>query len=122
MSTRSFTGSEGNVYDAAADIAFFEGEIAYVMAILGMDLNSFDSTTIDDIITATRSMFPYTTLTQVFGPMINKDGSIGLRDNPDLTLGRAFHSAAEMMLNNKREMLQEAVRRHFRLLKLAEAA
>ncbi len=122
MSTRSFTGSEGNIYDAAADIAFFEGEIAYVMAILGMDLNSFDSTTIDDIITATRSMFPYTTLTQVLGPMINKDGSIGLRDNPDLTLGRAFHSASEMMLNNKREMLQEAVRRHFRLLKLAEAA
>ena len=122
MSTRSFTGSEGNIYDASADIAFLEGEIAYVMAILGMDLNSFDSTTIDDIITETRSMFPYTTLTQVLSPMINKDGSIVLRDNPDLRVGRAYHSAAEIMLNNKREMLQEAVRRHFRLLKLAEAA
>jgi len=122
MSTRSFTGSEGNIYDAAADIAFLEGEIAYVMAILGMDLNSFDSTTIDDIVTETRNMFPYTELTNVLAPMINKDGSMGLRDNPDLTVGRAFHSASEMMLNNRREILLETVRRHFRLLKLAEAA
>ncbi|MBO92374.1 MAG: hypothetical protein CMM27_10710 [Rhodospirillaceae bacterium] len=122
MSTRSFTGSEGNIYDAAADIAYLEGEVAYVMAILGMDLDSFDSTTVDDIVSATRDMFPFTSLTQVLSPMVNKDGSIVLRDNPDLRVGRAYHSAAEMMLNNKREMLQEAVRRHFRLLKLAEAA
>ena len=65
MSTRSFTGSEGNIYDAAADIAYLQGEVAYVMAILGMDLDSFDSTTVDDIVSATRDMFSFTSLTQV---------------------------------------------------------
>jgi hypothetical protein len=57
MSKRS-SSATGYIYDPAQDLAFAEVEIATTMNILGMAPN-VDTTTIDEIIAASRAMHMY---------------------------------------------------------------
>ena len=57
MSKRE-SSAAGYIYDPAEDLAFTEVEIATTMNIVGMAPN-VDTTTIDEIITASRAMHPY---------------------------------------------------------------
>jgi hypothetical protein len=58
MSKRE-SSAAGYIYDPVEDLAFAEVEIATTMNILGMTPN-VDTTTIDDIIAASRAMHTYT--------------------------------------------------------------
>ena len=54
MAIRTFTGSEGSIYSAANDVNWQEEQIAFAMAILGMDIDTIDTVTIDEIIETYR--------------------------------------------------------------------
>jgi len=60
MSKRE-SSAAGYIYDPTQDLAFAEVEIATTMNILGMAPN-VDTTTIDEIITASRAMHNYTSM------------------------------------------------------------
>ena len=65
MSKRDSSAS-GFIYDPAADIELNEVEIATTMKILGIS-GTVGSTTIDEIITASRAMHPFTPIDERSG-------------------------------------------------------
>lgn len=121
MTIRSFTGSEGSIYSAAKDVEHQEEEIAVIMAVLGMDLGTIDTVTIDEIITESRDFFPYTTLKSDVKPLMqgNKVTASISAEHGD---GRNYLHAAESWMNATKTRLEEHVRRAFHWRHLAKGA
>jgi hypothetical protein len=119
MTVRSFTGSEGSIYSAAKDAEWQEEQIAVIMAILGMDLAAIDTVTIDEIITASRDLFPYTKLKADVKPTYHDHqitASMSAADGD----ARNYHHAGEAWMGSTKIRLEEVVRRAFHWRHLAK--
>ena len=108
MAIRTYSGAA--LYDSASDVSYRDEEIGFVMAILGMDVSTIDTVTIDEIVEAARTMFPFTGMSSEMRVIHTAEG---VAVTVDGDIARAFHSSAEDYLNAHKDALRGVVRRHW---------
>ena len=120
MAIRTFTGSEGSIYSAANDVNWQEEQIAFVMAILGMDIDTIDTVTIDEIIETSRALFDVSLLKSAIKPILvgGKVASDSGADSSDE--GKNYRHASESWIAAQKVQLEEVVRRNFHWRHLAK--
>ena len=119
MAVRSITGSE-TCYDFDTDISHNEEDVAMYMLIFGMDIADIETVTIDEIITASRTMFPHTERTSDPRPVLYAATVEADRAAVEDAVGRNWTSAAEDLITMTRFGIQSYVRRAFHWRSIAK--
>ena len=120
MAIRTFTGSEGSIYSAANDANWQEEQIAFVMAILGMDIDAIDTVTIDEIIETSRALFDVSLLNSAIKPIL-VGGKVASDSGADSSVeGKNYRHASESWIAAQKVQLEEVVRRNFHWRHLAK--